>query len=140
MAKISQNSDDLFTFRCYHFDDGLDAIRRWYDQQEAGVRGATDEVLDALRRTLRGRWRGRQFKTLGRRRQDACRGLAEVRVIHEGVHYRILGVEDPDARSVTLLYGFRKDDDPDYSKSCPEAQDRKERVEADATLARDCHV
>jgi hypothetical protein len=70
--------------------------------------------------------------------QAVCAGLIRIRFVADGVHYRILGYLGPEPNTVTLLYGFKKDDDPDYSRSCPEANARREKVERNHGLSREC--
>ena len=145
MSKISQKSDDFFTFRSYLLDDGQDAIRGWFNRQSAEVQADVMVGFKTLRETPRRWWRRRRFAILGRRGdQTACASLLEIRITgtedNENEHYRILGYFGPSDGQVTMLMAFKKDDDPDYSRSCPEAQARKLKVEDEPSRSQECSL
>src|SRR4051794_22120955 len=102
------------TLRCYHADDGSDAIDAWYRAQDETVQGAVDGALDVLSSIARGRWGPPYFKELQPRPGARCNGLAEVTLEVSGVHYRIFGYDGPRPTDFTLLLPIRKNDDPRY--------------------------
>lgn len=145
MEKISQKSDDFFTFYSYLLDDGQDAIEGWLSRQTPEVQADAFVAFKTLREMPRGWWRKKRFEKLGLRGQAACAGLIEIKVFgvdgdDEKEHFRILGYEDTKSRRVIMLMAFKKDDDPDYSRSCPEAQARKAKVDDEQTRARVCRL
>lgn len=128
----------MWTFLCYIAADGNDAIGHWRAAQTGVVQGAIDAVIEGLANTSRGRWRRAAFEDLGLKGQDECKGLSEVKIVAEGAHYRIFGFFGPGSLEFSLLFAFKKDCDPDYSKSCIAAQSRRTDVEYDASRLQRC--
>ena len=124
----------MVAFRCY-LADGKDLIQEWYDSVDGSVCGVVDAVVEELQDMPRHLWRRKPFANLSR---PACLGLAEIRLEVDGEHYRILGIDGPGPDEFTLLYPFRKDDDPRYLEACLAAQKRRELVENDADRSRPC--
>lgn len=144
MQKISQKSDDFFTVRSYLTDDGQDVIELWFEKQPPEIQAAFIVALGTLRKMPRKHWRGALYEPMGRR-QAPCLGLARLRVIHKppsktGQEHqeRILAYEDLSKKEVILLLVFSKNDDPDYSLMCPQAQERKTKAENDPNRTQEC--
>ena len=109
-----------------------------FNRQPPTIQAAFQVALETLERFPRKFWRQSLFEELGQNGQTVCRGLARVKIIHKPkekdgkeLQERILAFEGPGDGELTLLLAFCKDDDPDYSKSCPEAQERKVKAQDD---------
>jgi hypothetical protein len=144
MKKISQKRDELFTVYSYIMDDGQDAIERWYENQPEEIQAAFVLALKQLRSMPRKYWRSSLFCELGKGGQTACLGLSRIKVMHKPdgpeLQERILVCYGPKERQITLLMAFSKGADPDYSKSCPEAQQRAIRMTSDANRSHACRL
>lgn len=144
MKKISQTSDDFFTLRCYLTHDGQDVIDAWFSIQSPEIQAAFLTALKTLRGVRRKFWRTALFDELGHGGQTACVGLRRVKIVHKPKggqppeQQRILAFEGPGSCELTMLMGFNKDCDPDYSISCPIAQMRKAEVEDDPSRSCEC--
>jgi hypothetical protein len=125
-------------FRCYRLADRTDVIRAWFDLQEDGVQGQMTAVLEILDLTTRNRWPKSLFKPLRKKPGSGCQGLVEILLKVEAVHYRILGFCGPRDSEITLLYPFKKNDDPTYRVACAEAQTRKAEVRHDWRRIHEC--
>lgn len=130
----------MVALRCYLLASGADAIREWYAAQPAQVRGAVFAVLEALQATPRSRWRRKRFALLGKRGQSECRGLGEIRIEVQRVHYRIFGYFDEEGNTFTMVFAFRKDWNPAYDRACPIAQRRKSNVLDNVRRADECTI
>jgi hypothetical protein len=127
-------------FACYVDEVGIDQIDAWRAAQTGDVRAAFDDAVLALQETPPKWWRRHRYAKLA---SDSCLGLAEVRFFvgkNPKIHYRVLGFLNPqDANEFLLLHAFKKNDDPDYELSCPEAQKRRNAIEDDPSRAHECN-
>lgn len=121
-------------FRCYISAEGDDVIRQWYDGSSATIQGEFDALIEVLGLTQRKYWRLPRFRKL----KGLCDGLCCLRLKVEEVHHRVLGFDGPADETFTMLLPFKKDDDPDYSKSGPEGHSRKAQVIADDHHSHQC--
>jgi hypothetical protein len=123
---------DLLRILCY-WEDDLDLIKAWYEQQDAEIQAKTDAIIEIMQTTQPDWWRMPYFRRL----KGACIGLSTLRVISdEKAHHRIFGFFGPnEGVDYTLVLPMTRDDDPDYSQSGPEAFRRR-----DAILQGDAHI
>jgi hypothetical protein len=138
---ISQKSDDIWTFRCYHLGDG---IHGWYDALSGRAQAKVDTALGIL--AVMPQWdRQALYDDL----HGFCEGLGEIRIEvpmlpgekngSDGVHhYRILGFKGPGRREFTLLFPFKKSDNFQYGDACKAALKRKDGVKRDGSRAPIC--
>jgi hypothetical protein len=134
----SKKAMTMVTFLCYLSSSGDDETERWYRRQSTSVQAAIYAVLETLRHRPPDRWRRKPFARLN---SCLCTGLAEIRVEEpDGMHYRILGYFDDERTIFTLLYAFRKDDDPGYNFACPEAQRRRRATETNPDRTTLCGI
>jgi hypothetical protein len=134
----SQKSDEGVAFRCYIDAEGMDVIDAWYCLQPEALRSVVDGVIERLQSTRREWWRRKTWAALGKGRQDTCKGLEEIRLDFEGIAYRVFGFYDANENAFTLLLPIIKSEDPDYSKSCPESQNRRVIVRNEKSRTRLC--
>jgi hypothetical protein len=116
-------------FRCYRTEDGIDAIRQWFDRQDGQTKAEVVGVLQLLSATDPTQWhKTPYFKVLKKKKDDECFGLSEIilRTI-ENVHYRIFGFFQ--GTDFVMLVASKKDDDPAYQQACPLGQERKSDVQ-----------
>src|SRR5690349_1920016 len=113
---------DMWTFRCYISKAGTDEIRAWYELQEPDVRADFLAVIEVLRVIPEPYWRKPDYCRL---QGVPCKGLGELRLKVNGVHYRIFGYFGPGSTDFTLLVPIKKSDDPAYKRACPLAQARR---------------
>jgi hypothetical protein len=123
----------MVTFRSYVSEDGVDQINLWLAAQDEAVKVDLVAVVAVLENiNSRERWPESAFKELER---SPCKGLSEIILDVEGVKYRVFGFAGPREDDFTMLYAFRKSDDPTYRTSCPEAQKLRAEVMNDWTRA-----
>ncbi len=131
----------MVAFRCYVDRTGADKIRQWYDAQEGDVRAEMDAVIEVLQELSYARWDQPMYRELDGK---PCQGLGHIRLItidpdtHRDVHYRVIGFYEPEQDRFTLLYCFKKNDDPTLVNSCPQAQLRRADLLANAGRVHDC--
>jgi len=116
---------DILRILCY-FENDSDVIFAWYNQQDAEIQAKTDAIIEVMQTIPSKWWRMPDFRRLNR----ASQGLSTVRIISdERVHYRIFGFFGPkEDVHYTMLLPMKKVDDPDYSRSGPEAFRRRDLV------------
>jgi hypothetical protein len=147
MARESQKSNARVRFRCYGLGGNSGSIHAWYDSLPAEVQAGVDAVLETLGNSRRP-WPNTLFERL----HGACYGLAEIKIEVEQTtgettepdaevppeHYRILVWEGQGRNDVTLLYGFKKENNADYGPACRSALRRRDGVKKDANRAPPC--
>lgn len=158
MAPISQKSNARVTFRCYDPGDGRGGFHGWYDSLPGNIRAEIDAALEVLSRRRRP-WPETIYDQL----HGKCYGLTEVKIAvpkppvakrsagatgaadttddetdQEPDHYRILAWEGPGRHDITLLDGFKKENNSDYGSHCKKALRRRDGVKKDGRRAQPC--
>ena len=140
MPKISQKSTAKFSFRCYDPAGGNGGIHEWYDGLPVEVQAETDAVLETLFNTRRP-WPDALYAEL----RGGCHPLCEVKITVSRQHgdqevedhYRILAWQGPGRNEVTLLLGFKKENN-DYATHCHTALRRRDGVRKNGQKAPAC--
>lgn len=79
----------IWAFRCYRSERGVDEIRAWYERQSPKVRGKFLSRLQTLGQFQPHQWRAPYFRWL----HGECEGLGEIRFEVNRVQHRPLGFE-----------------------------------------------
>jgi Phage derived protein Gp49-like (DUF891) len=124
------------TFRCYTDPQGRDVIREWYNARDEPIQGAFLAIIESLQRNSRASLNTTIFKKLEKRHASKCVGFHEIRIDHNGHHYRIIGVLD--ASEFTMLWPFYKNISPRYTVPCQESTKRKLEISLDRRRANEC--
>ena len=143
MRRISQKSDEIWSFRCYGPGDSIGGFDAWHNQASVQFKAHFAIVIQIL---LHQRdWGEPHYKDLTGR----CAGLGEIiitvkvskrvgkknEIVTE--HYRVLGFADY-KKVFVLLDGFQKISGDEYRIACPRALKRKEGVLKDGSRAQYC--
>jgi hypothetical protein len=88
----------IWAFRCYRSERGIDEIRAWYDRQTPRVRGKFLSRLKTLGQFQPHEWVLPYFRWL----HGECEGIGEVRFEVMRVQHRPLGFQGP-GRVFTLV-------------------------------------
>lgn len=80
----------MWAFRCYRSERGIDEIRAWYDRQTPKVRGKFLSRLKSLGQFQPHEWVLPYFRWL----HGECEGIGEVRFEVMRVQHRPLGFQD----------------------------------------------
>lgn len=147
MAKLSQKSNDRITFLCYAPGADGGGFDAWYSSLPPEVQAEVDAALETLQKSKRP-WPASMYEAL----HGSCYGLTEIKIAVQHVadtnddpsdeddpehdHYRILAWEGPSKKQVTLLVGFKKENNSDYAAPCRSALRRRDGVKKDERRAR----
>jgi|SRR5882672_386212 len=147
MAKISQKSNDYWTFRCYGSHGGERGIHAWYGGLRPEVQAAFDAAMETLAASRRSTWPGLYEELRG-----SGEGLTKIEIAvpklgadpdseddDDMEQHRILCFEGPNRNEITLLYGFEKNIDSDYGPAIRSALKRKDGVLRDGNRAQPCN-
>ena len=81
----------IWAFRCYRSERGIDEIRAWFDAQSAKVRGKFLSRLRTLGQSQPHQWAPPYFRWL----HGECEGIGEIRLEVMNVQHRPLGFQGP---------------------------------------------